>query len=119
MHRRLTEDQHELSLLQQRVIRQSPDKTIRLNQERIHYMGTQLATRINARLDRLRYRLASSTHTLNAVSPIATLSRGYSITFHETTNRPVREAGEVKVGESIQTRLASGKLKSRIESIDE
>ena len=115
----ITGSQHELSLLQQRVLQQSPDRAIQLNQEKIHSLHSLLGSRINTRLDQLRYRLGNSTHTLNAVSPIATLSRGYSITFHEADNRAIRQTDEVKVGDAIRTRLTKGTIKSRIESIDE
>ena len=54
--------------------------------------------------------LASS---LDIVSPLATLSRGYSITLNEQ-QQIVREETDVKSGELLETKLKSGVIKSRV-----
>ncbi len=115
----IREHHHQLSHFEQRIINQSPDKTIRLQQEKIQTMNRLLGNSIRTLLERAGSRLANSTHTLNAVSPVATLSRGYSITFDERSNTAVRKASEVEIGDTIKTRLANGQLLSRVESIDE
>ncbi|MBI5221103.1 MAG: exodeoxyribonuclease VII large subunit [Candidatus Liptonbacteria bacterium] len=51
---------------------------------------------------------------LAAVSPERSLRLGYSIVWN-AAGRVVRRAGDVRVGELIQTRLQEGEIKSRVE----
>ena len=52
---------------------------------------------------------------LNLVSPLATLARGYSITFDDQ-NQVVRQLEQVQPGDELQTRLSDGLIKSRVVS---
>ncbi len=54
--------------------------------------------------------LAALGHTLDAVSPLATLSRGYSITSRRTDGAILRSADETGVGDIVETRLSKGRL---------
>ncbi len=56
---------------------------------------------------------------LEALSPLAVLSRGYSITRRAADGRIVRDSGELKPGEQIATRLARGEAVSRVEQTTE
>jgi len=51
-------------------------------------------------------------------SPLAVLNRGYSVTFRLPEKEIIRDASLLKKGDEIETRLAKGILKSRIEDID-
>jgi exodeoxyribonuclease VII large subunit len=51
--------------------------------------------------------------TLNAVSPLATLERGYAIVSIE--GAIVRDAAEAKPGTVIEARLRVGRLRARVE----
>ncbi len=53
---------------------------------------------------------------LEALSPLAILERGYSITFDERENL-LKELKQVRVGELIKTRLKSGVIKSKITEV--
>ena len=54
---------------------------------------------------------------LEALSPLAVLSRGYSITFQESGAEVLRDAGQVEVGAAIVTRLRLGQLVSRVSEV--
>lgn len=60
--------------------------------------------------------LGNVSRALNAVSPLATLERGYAIVT-KPDKKVVRKASQLQVGETIHTRLGDGKVRSRIESI--
>ncbi len=47
---------------------------------------------------------------LHAVSPLATLDRGYAIVTDNATGRILRSAGDTSNGAAIRTQLASGTL---------
>ncbi len=67
-------------------------------------------------LDQRRRDLARLAAQLEALSPLAVLARGYSLTLKEDGATVVRSADQVQAGDRIQTRLASGSLVSRVES---
>jgi len=55
---------------------------------------------------------------LDALSPLRTLSRGYSATFLLPEEKSIRDARHIRVGDRIKTRFARGALTSRVEEID-
>lgn len=61
-------------------------------------------------------KMASLAAQLESLSPLAVLGRGYSLTFGED-GRLLRDAAEVRTGERLRTRLASGEVASRVEEI--
>jgi exodeoxyribonuclease VII large subunit len=54
---------------------------------------------------------------LEALSPLAVLGRGYSITFDESGTGVLRDAELVELGTAIVTRLARGRLVSRVSEV--
>ena len=53
---------------------------------------------------------------MEGVSPGRTLDRGYAIVTRAADGRLVRASDQVAVGEDIDTRLASGRLRSTIKT---
>lgn len=70
--------------------------------------------RLKAQVWRRKLRFEGQARALQALSPTNILQRGYSITTREQDTRPLRAAGEVKVGERLITRLAEGSLSSLV-----
>jgi exodeoxyribonuclease VII large subunit len=61
-----------------------------------------------------RHRLVRVAASLEALSPLAVLGRGYSLTFHQDGQTLIRSADEVQPGQIIVTRLAAGQITSRV-----
>lgn len=57
------------------------------------------------------------TEILRLSDPTLPLQRGYSLTYRQGETRPLRTIEDLKVGESIETRLADGRLISNIEEV--
>ena len=74
------------------------------------YQTIELMMRLN------ETKLASMAEKLELVSPLGVLKRGYSLTTDDS-GRVVKAAAEVKVGSLIETRLADGRVKSRVEEV--
>ncbi|VAX41883.1 Exodeoxyribonuclease VII large subunit [hydrothermal vent metagenome] len=53
--------------------------------------------------------------SLDALSPLAVLQRGYSITTHAKTGKSIRSPKDVKPGDKLCTRLSDGEITSRVE----
>jgi exodeoxyribonuclease VII large subunit len=69
---------------------------------------------ISARLDDARARLAVAVASLDALSPLAVLKRGYALAQDES-GRFLLDARQVRVGDSMHLRLAQGALRCRVE----
>ena len=68
------------------------------------------------RISNERQRTESFARSLDALSPLKVLGRGYSITRRLDTGAVIRAAADVAAGESVETILASGRLISRVEA---
>ena len=73
--------------------------------------------RYPARVVRDRERLRATIGTLNAVSPLSVLSRGYAIAFSRTRRgrKPILDSAQVKVGEQIEVQLKRGRLEATVD----
>ena len=61
-----------------------------------------------------RLQLQSQVQTLQVVSPLATLARGYSILLDERGNA-IRSAGQTHTGQRLKAKLGDGELQVRVE----
>ena len=62
--------------------------------------------------------LAAVAARLHALSPLATLSRGYAIVSRPPDLPVVYQAGQLAVGDAVRLRLGQGTAQARIEAID-
>jgi exodeoxyribonuclease VII large subunit len=67
-----------------------------------------------ARMHVARERLAPLARTLNAVSPLATLSRGYAIVV-KADGTILRDAADAAPGTMIEARLGVGRIRAKVE----
>ncbi len=74
--------------------------------------------RFPSRVGRGRQQLQSIVATLNAVSPLSVLSRGYAIAFSRTRNRrkPILDSAAVAVGDPIEVQLKKGRLECTVDA---
>jgi exodeoxyribonuclease VII large subunit len=65
-----------------------------------------------------RQRLRAVIATLNAVSPLSVLSRGYAIAFSRTRRgrKPILDSSQVKVGEQIEVQVKKGRLACTVDA---
>ena len=78
----------------------------------------RLHSAINERLQTGQQRLAVACKSLDTISPLATLERGYAIVT-KPDNQVLHEAGSVKAGEQVEARLARGRLLCTVDKIVE
>lgn len=64
-----------------------------------------------------RGRLERMQAALEALSPVAILERGYALVFDASGNL-VKDAGQVKVGDRVEARLARGRVRARVEGTE-
>ncbi len=107
-----------VTALRGRLLLASP--AVRMRQAGVRHtaLGARLQAAISARLRRASDRLVPLASTLNAVSPLATLARGYAIVSDEH-GHILRRAEEATAGSVIVARLDTGRIRARVESATE
>ena len=73
---------------------------------------------METRLQEARERLGLAAASLDALSPLAVLQRGYAIA-QDARGKPLRDAATVNPGDQVSVRLSKGRLNTRVESIDQ
>ena len=97
----------------------NPAITINSHKQRQEYLSQRLIAATAHKLEQLNQRLLNSSQTLHAVSPLATLNRGYAMAIEPSTGAIIRSTEQISVGELIQTRLAHGRFISQVKTITE
>ncbi len=100
----------------QRLSQQNPQPKIYRAQTRIQQLEYRLAENIRARLSATRERFGNAVTHLEAVSPLSTLARGYSVTTASDGN-VLKQTKQVKAGDVLTTRLSDGWVESEVKSI--
>lgn len=103
-----------LERLQARLAARHPRLRLDPSRARLGELRQRMSSAIGRRLERERARVAQQGRTLHAVSPLATLERGYAIVFDER-DAIVRRAADVAVGERVRVMLGEGELRLRRE----
>ncbi|QLR76548.1 exodeoxyribonuclease VII large subunit [Citrobacter freundii] len=100
----------------QRLNQQNPQPRIYRAQTRIQQLEYRLAENIRARLSEQRERFGNVVTHLEAVSPLSTLARGYSVST-ATGGGVLKKVKQVKAGDVITTRLQDGWIESEVTTV--
>jgi exodeoxyribonuclease VII large subunit len=86
--------------------------------QRLNEQRQRLCRAIDQRREREATRLRHLGHALHAISPLATLERGYAILF-DATGQILRSAQHVAGDTPLRARLADGELALRVTKPDD
>ncbi len=114
MRRILTDRRSLLGERRSRLWQSSPAERIRATAARQAALLSRLRAAALARLHRARERFSPLVRTLHAVSPLATLDRGYAIVSREGGGI-LLDAAQAPAGTLIEARLAVGKIRAKVE----
>ena len=92
-----------------------PRRKLRENQQSLDELSVDLLRRFQERLRQFRDRLAKDTGRLSALSPLAVLDRGYSITHKLPDEQIVKDAASLNIGDRLRITFAAGKSLCRVE----
>ncbi len=101
--------------LTQRLNQQNPQPKIHRAQTRIQQLEYRLAETLRVQLSATRERFGNAVTHLEAVSPLSTLARGYSVTT-ATDGNVLKKVKQVKAGEMLTTRLEDGWIESEVKT---
>ena len=117
MHHKLHHQQNLLAIKTAELWQHNPAVTIRNYQQRQRYLSHRLLSATEQQLKQYQQRLATAGQTLHAVSPLATLNRGYALTINPNSGQIIRSSSQLKLGDIVETRLAQGSFSSEIKTI--
>ncbi|HLD66178.1 MAG TPA: exodeoxyribonuclease VII large subunit [Pseudomonas sp.] len=112
--RQINSRRERLLRLETRLSGQHPQRSLALLRQRLDSLAERLPRAMREALKERRLRLQSQVQTLQVVSPLATLGRGYSILLDER-GQAIRSAVQTQPGQRLHARLGEGRLDVRVE----
>lgn len=102
--------------LTQRLAQQQPEARLHRAQQQLQQWHYRLQQAVFQQLNRDKQRFGVRAAQLEAVSPLATLARGFSVTTAADGN-VVKKTSQLQRGETLKTRLDDGWIESQITDI--
>ncbi len=111
------DNRYKLQHLLHRLRSQSPQMLLEAQRTRVNTLNSRLRETTHHQFDQMSHKFQLCTATMNAVSPLNTLQRGYSITTkNQKTSEVINHHSQVCKGDQLTTYLATGEVVSRVES---
>jgi exodeoxyribonuclease VII large subunit len=111
--RRLRLAKQRLDQLATRPVLRRPLERIHVLEQRLDDTAGRLSRAAKLKLSQVSQKLAEVSARLETLSPLQVLSRGYSLT-HTADGRLVRDAGPLRPGDLLITRVADGVIRSLV-----
>jgi exodeoxyribonuclease VII large subunit len=92
------------------------DRQVAARRERVLRHADRLGDIVRADAQRRRAALARLAASLQGLSPLAVLGRGYALVWDESGSRLVRDASEVEPGAGLRVKLHRGALRATVQS---
>lgn len=108
----LQQKTHQVQLCSAQLHRHNPKTQITKTQTQLNHLISQLSHHIQNKIKNLTHQLHFNCSTLHAVSPLATLDRGYAIATLD--NKVLFTSEQVQIGDEINVRLSKGELNCKI-----
>jgi exodeoxyribonuclease VII large subunit len=110
----LNNDRSRVSEMFTRLVHQSPEHTVREYRLKHGALANRLENALKQRISRAEHRFNLALRTLDTVSPLATLRRGFAVVKRADQGTVITDADSVTVGEEIEAHLAHGQLRARV-----
>jgi exodeoxyribonuclease VII large subunit len=108
------ERRQRLDTLTTRLWRENPRHRLEALCSQAAALRQRLGAAMGASLGTLDQRLALASRTLDAVSPLATLGRGFAVVSRAGDGGVLRDASQAPAGTEIEARLSKGRLRARV-----
>ena len=110
----LNQRRERLARMDTRLAAQHPGRNLKLLSQRLDSLAERLPRAMRDVLKDRRQRFQAQLQTLQVVSPLATLARGYSILLDDQ-GQAIRSAEQTRNGQRLTARLNEGELQVRVE----
>jgi exodeoxyribonuclease VII large subunit len=112
--RALKSEQARLDVLRRRLQQAHPGARLLQHSQRLDELEARLRLALRARLAASAARLDSAVRALQAVSPLATLGRGFAVVTRSADGALITSAAQLSVGERFDARLAEGSVRAAV-----
>ena len=110
----LHSDRARITEMYTRLIHESPAHRVREFRVKHGALEGRLDHAMKQLISRADHRLGLAIRTLNTVSPLATLGRGFALVKRVSDGKLVTDSNTVSVGDEIEARLANGTVTARV-----
>ncbi|MCC7463038.1 MAG: exodeoxyribonuclease VII large subunit [Gammaproteobacteria bacterium] len=114
MQRHLAEDARRLAHVEHRLERAHPGTRLAQSAQQLDEFEQRLLRALRERLQRAGMRVELAARALQAVSPLATLARGFAVLTRTRDGALLTDAATIAPGEEIDARLVRGSLRARV-----
>ena len=118
MHQKVSFKKNQLNLTQLSLQQNSPQNKVKEAKVYLQNASKDLLKAFNLKIERKRKLLGELVATIEAVSPLSVLARGYSIISTEPEGKILSSSGQVKIGQTISAVLNKGSIKAEVKSKD-
>jgi exodeoxyribonuclease VII large subunit len=116
LRRLVRDEQRRLDALEHRLSRAHPGMTLKTKRQRVDDIENRLKRALKDAMTSTTSRLKLIERGLSALSPLATLDRGYAIVTRQSDGELVTRGDAVEPGTGIDVRLAEGGLAATVDS---
>lgn len=111
----MADQKNQLALLQSKIALLSPESLLEERRKFIKSQMERLLNIANQKIQQCRDALRISAGQLEALSPLAVLSRGYAIAWSLPDNQLLKSAAQVSRNDLIRVKLQQGEIKAMVE----
>jgi exodeoxyribonuclease VII large subunit len=111
---RLSVAGHRLAARRAELLGLSPRARLSHLGQRLAVLQARLSPALAARLELARSRFLGTARALHAVSPLATLERGYAIALRLPDGAILTASAQAPAGTDVELRLSKGRLRARV-----
>ena len=118
MHQKVSFKKNQLNLTQLSLQQNSPQNKVKEAKVYLQNASKDLLKAFKLKIERKRKLLGELVATIEAVSPLSVLARGYSIISIEPEGKILSSSNQVKIGQTISAVLNKGSIKAEVKSKD-
>ncbi len=105
---------HDLSVLRERLSEHSPRMKLKDYSHRTVLLNDRLSRLMTDRISKTKWDLQSLQDKLRLLSPLNIMERGYSIVRIKKSEKIVKKASDVQMGDELLIQLHKGKITARV-----
>ena len=111
----LRSNRDRLDTLEKRLAAHRPDRKLAELRSRLDMLNRSMGRRINELVRIRQEQLGQLARTLNAVSPLETIGRGYSVLTAEPNGEVISQVSQVSKGDAISAQVSDGFIDLKVE----
>ena len=119
MNQKVSFKKNQLNLTQLSLQQNSPQNKVKEAKVYLQNSSKDLLKAFQLKIERKRKLLGELVATIEAVSPLSVLARGYSIISTEPEGKILSSSNQVKIGQTISAVLNKGRIKAEVKSKDQ